>query len=69
MGFLGNTKANRWRYNAASRRKPLPEARAERRQLPSVSCSPQVLWLVQGLVPPLSLTRIRKLLFPTFPAK
>lgn len=39
-GFLGNTKANRWRYNAASRRKPLPEARAERRQLPCLLLSP-----------------------------
>lgn len=44
-------------------------AQSSCRQPPGLALSPQALRLVLKLVPPCSLTGLRKFLFPTFPAK
>lgn len=68
---LGETRSlNEWRNNAASRSKAFLEPSLEC-GVCFLLCSPWALRLLLGLVPPLSLTGIRKLLFftVTFPAK
>lgn len=68
-GFLGDTRLSGRGNNAASRREPAPGARAPRGRAALSPRSPRALGLARGVAQIRSLTGIRKLLVPTFPAK